>query len=75
MEGKPRGYITKDDPVSVPDTAYYLRLVSDGSLIDVAGTPAMAEKPPEADESRSKPAEADESRSKPAEADERSNET
>jgi hypothetical protein len=33
MEGRPRGYITGPVPVRVPDTAYYVRLVADGSLV------------------------------------------
>lgn len=37
MEEKPREYITDADKgVVVPDTAYYLRLVADGSLIEIA---------------------------------------
>lgn len=32
MEGRPRDYITDEVPVTVPETAYYLRLVADGSL-------------------------------------------
>lgn len=39
MEGKPRKYITDSEAVEVPDTAYYKRLVRDGSLI-VSGTTA-----------------------------------
>jgi hypothetical protein len=31
-EGKPREYITDSEAVDVPDTAYYRRLVRDGSL-------------------------------------------
>lgn len=34
-EGKYREYITDKDPVEVPETAYYMRLVADGSLIEV----------------------------------------
>ena len=34
-EGKPREYIGDDKTVTVPDSAYYKRLVRDGSLIDV----------------------------------------
>jgi hypothetical protein len=33
MEGNPRKYITDNQTVEVPDTAYYRRLVTDGSLI------------------------------------------
>jgi hypothetical protein len=33
MEDNPRSYITDSKPVDVPETAYYLRLVDDGSLI------------------------------------------
>jgi len=32
MEGKPREYITDEQAVTVPDTPYYRRLVTDGSL-------------------------------------------
>jgi hypothetical protein len=32
-EGKPREYITDREPTEVPDTAYYLRLVEEGSLL------------------------------------------
>ena len=32
-EGKPRQYITDNVPEEVPDSAYYRRLVADGSLI------------------------------------------
>ena len=40
-EGKPREYIT--EPEEVPDTAYYRRLVDDGSLVEVpAVIPAQA---------------------------------
>jgi hypothetical protein len=35
-EGKPREYITDQTPEDVPDSAYYLRLVADGSLIPVS---------------------------------------
>jgi hypothetical protein len=35
-EGKPREYITDQTPEEVPDSAYYIRLVADGSLIPVA---------------------------------------
>lgn len=31
-EGKPRQYITDSEPVEVPDTAFYKRLLADGSL-------------------------------------------
>lgn len=34
-EDKPREYITDKEPVEVPDTAYYQRLVADGSLLEV----------------------------------------
>ena len=32
-ENKPRQYILEDQPQEVPDTAYYRRLVAEGSLI------------------------------------------
>jgi hypothetical protein len=35
-QGRPREYITDTKPVDVPDTAYYRRMVSDGSLMLVA---------------------------------------
>lgn len=34
-EENPREYITDDTPTDVPETAYYKRLVRDGSLIEV----------------------------------------
>lgn len=34
-EGNPRDYIGDGDPVEVPDTAYYRRLVNDGSLVEI----------------------------------------
>lgn len=34
-EGKPREYINDSEPQEVPDTAYYQRLMADGSLIEV----------------------------------------
>lgn len=34
-EDKPREYITQDEEVEVPDSAYYLRRVSDGDLVVV----------------------------------------
>jgi len=36
MEGRPRGFISGPDPVRVPDTAYYQRMVSDGSLTAIS---------------------------------------
>lgn len=36
MEGQPRQYITDAAPVQVPASAYYLRLVADGSLKQAA---------------------------------------
>lgn len=35
VEGKPREYITDNKTVTVPDTAYYRKLVNDGSLVEV----------------------------------------
>jgi hypothetical protein len=32
-EGKPRTYITESEAVDVPDTAFYRRMVADGSLV------------------------------------------
>lgn len=34
LEGKPRSYISDSVAVEVADTAYYRRLVKDGSLIE-----------------------------------------
>jgi len=34
LEGKPRNYISDSIAVEVPDTAYYRRLVQDGSLVE-----------------------------------------
>jgi hypothetical protein len=39
-EGKPRSYITDASPVDVPDTAFYRRLVNDGSLLAASEQPA-----------------------------------
>ena len=51
MEGRPRKYITDDKAVAVPDTAYYKRLVRDGSLIAArAGSKAAKDKPTQAKE-------------------------
>ncbi len=33
MEGRPRVYITDAEPMAVPESAYYLRRVQDGSLV------------------------------------------
>lgn len=46
MEGKPRKYITDDKPVEVKASPYYLRLVRDGSLVDMdkAAEAALKEK-------------------------------
>jgi hypothetical protein len=43
-EGKPREYIDDKTPQKVPSSAYYLRLVADGSLVvaDTAVIPAQA---------------------------------
>lgn len=43
-EGKPRDYITDADPVEVSESAYYLRRITDGDLIETA-EPAPAAKP------------------------------
>lgn len=34
-EGRPREYITDTAPVDIPDSAYYRRLIRDGSLVAV----------------------------------------
>jgi hypothetical protein len=40
MENKPREYITDTGKgMDVPDTAYYRRLVTDGSLVEIVATP------------------------------------
>lgn len=36
MEGRPREYITDSAVVEVPETAYYRRLIADGSLVKAA---------------------------------------
>jgi hypothetical protein len=40
-EGNPREYITDDNAVDVPDTAYYKRLIADGSLIAEGTVPDL----------------------------------
>lgn len=35
-EENPREYIADNEPVEVPDSAYYRRLVDDGSLIETS---------------------------------------
>lgn len=49
LEGKPRDYITDTPPegeagYTVPDTAYYLRRISDGDLSELAAV-AVAPEP------------------------------
>ncbi len=41
MEGKPREYVTDSEPVDVPESSYYNRLLKDGSIYraDVVLTP------------------------------------
>ncbi|WP_024302224.1 DUF2635 domain-containing protein [Pseudogulbenkiania sp. MAI-1] len=34
-EDKPREYITDAEPVEVPNSAYYLRIVAEGDLVTV----------------------------------------
>lgn len=34
METNPREYITDTEPIAVPDTTYYRRLLNDGSLVE-----------------------------------------
>lgn len=34
-EDKPREYITQDEEVEVPESAYYLRRIADGDLVVV----------------------------------------
>jgi len=43
-ENKPREYITDREPEDVPGSAYYLRLIADGSLVEIAKT--SGEQPP-----------------------------
>jgi len=43
-EGKPRKYITDSTPVDVKGTAYYRRLVKDGSLCIAKPTPIKKNK-------------------------------
>lgn len=38
-EENPREYITDCNPVEVPESGYYLRLVADGSLAIVSNAP------------------------------------
>ena len=38
MEINPRQYISDSEAVEVPETAYYLRLVDDGSLVKAPAT-------------------------------------
>jgi hypothetical protein len=38
-EDQPREYITQDEEVDVPDSAYYLRRVADGDLVRVSVKP------------------------------------
>jgi len=45
MEGQPRTYITDDVEMEVPATAYYRRLILDGSLVDQAVPVAPAPAP------------------------------
>lgn len=42
MEGKPREYIGDAEPMSVPESSYYLRLIDDGSLIRINTLSAAA---------------------------------
>lgn len=39
-ENKPREYITQDEEVEVPESAYYLRRVADGDLVKVGVKPS-----------------------------------
>jgi hypothetical protein len=41
-EGKPRDYITDSTAVTVPDSAYYRRLVADGSLVEAVAETASS---------------------------------
>ena len=44
MEEKPRSYITDTEVMDVPETAYYLRLIADGSLIPAPGAAQKTKK-------------------------------
>lgn len=44
VEGKPREYILDGTAQEVPETAYYLRLIEDGSLTRVEDTPQKGDK-------------------------------
>lgn len=44
MEGTPRKYITDAEAVEVPASAYYRRLVADGSLVIPAAGQAASKK-------------------------------
>jgi len=44
MEDKPKTYITDAETVDVPETAYYLRLIADGSLVLTPGAAQKAKK-------------------------------
>ena len=37
MEGRPRSYITDSEPVEVPESCYYGRLIRTGSLVRAGG--------------------------------------
>ena len=50
MEGAPRQYITDNEPQAVPESAYYLRRIADGDLIQVADVTADAPAKPKAKE-------------------------
>jgi len=43
-ENNPREYITDKKPVDVPDSAYYRRLLADGSLVTAAYLKPKTEK-------------------------------
>jgi len=43
-EGKPRDYIDDKTAQTVPDSAYYMRLVADGSLVVATITAAKSAK-------------------------------
>lgn len=42
QEEKPREYITDAEPVDVPETAYYMRRLSDGDLVLAEPAPDKA---------------------------------
>lgn len=44
MENKPNTYIDDTASVQVEESAYYLRRISDGDLVEIAGEPVIETK-------------------------------